>query len=298
MDYIGIDLGGTKVSAAYIRADGRIVDSRQELVNGRRGGGVAQLILSLCRSLADRWNLSAASLSIGICVPGIVREATGRIWAPNIPGWENYPLRDELEAAFPEAIVSLASDRDCYIMGETWLGAARGCTDAIFLAVGTGIGAGILVDGRLLHGHAGITGAIGWMALEPPYRSRFDACGCLETYASGRGLAACAGKRNAQEVFEACDRGEPLAMAAVDRAICFLGMASANLVSLFNPECIIYGGGVFGPATALIPRIEEEACRWAQPIAVKQCRFLATALPHRAGLFGAAKLAINRLSHV
>ena len=92
--------------------------------------------------------------AVGICVPGIVQPKTGRVWAPNIPGWDDYPLKAEIKAAVSDQAIKVAidSDRSASILGEAWQGAARGCRNAIFLAVGTGIGAGILVDGRVLHG--------------------------------------------------------------------------------------------------------------------------------------------------
>ena len=101
----------------------------------------------------------------------------GRVWAPNIPGWDDYPLKAEIKAAVSDQAVKIAidSDRSASILGEAWQGAARDCRNAIFLAVGTGIGAGIFVDGRVLHGAHGIAGAIGWMALDRPFRPEYVA---------------------------------------------------------------------------------------------------------------------------
>ena len=92
--------------------------------------------------------------AVAVAVPGIAHPRTGRVWAPNLQGWDDYPLRDEVRDAFSDPGVKFVveSDRAAYILGEAWQGAARGCRDAIFLAVGTGIGAGILTDGRVLRG--------------------------------------------------------------------------------------------------------------------------------------------------
>src|SRR5690606_7336356 len=117
------------------------------------------------------------------------RNKSGTVWAPNIPGWEDYPLKAELEAVLNRIPVSIDSDRACYILGEYWKGAAQNCEDAIFLAVGTGIGAGILADGRILRGAGDIAGAIGWMALDHPYQEKYIPCGCFEYQASGDGVA-------------------------------------------------------------------------------------------------------------
>ena len=254
-----------------------------------------------------------APVACGITVPGIYRANSGTVWAPNIPGWDDYPLRAELESALgPSVRVVIDSDRAAYILGETWRGAAAGARDAIFLAVGTGIGAGIMTDGRVLRGHADIAGAIGWLALDRPFEPRYVSCGQFEYRASGPGLAAVASElvatdttyggelravaRNvmtAAHVFAAHERGDPVARRVIDDAIAFWGMAAANLVSLFNPETIVFGGGVFGPATRFLPQIRAEATQWAQPISMQQVRFVASTLGGDAGLYGAARLALE-----
>ena len=237
-------------------------------------------------------------------------ERSGRL---NIPGWDDYPLRDELQRALGGMMrVVIDSDRAAYILGETWRGAAAGARDAIFLAVGTGIGAGILVDGRVLRGHADIAGAIGWLALDRPYMDRWTSCGCFEYHASGPGLTNVARDLLAERstyqgelrglsatdlstarLFEAYDRGDEVAVRVMEGAIEFWGMATANLVSLFNPETIVFGGGVFGPAVRFLDRIRAEARQWAQPISMQQVRFVASTLGGDAGLYGAARLAMT-----
>jgi glucokinase len=234
------------------------------------------------------------------------------VWAPNIPGWDDYPLLDELRSALGAASpVTIDSDRAACILGETWRGAARGARDAIFLAVGTGIGAGILAGGRVLRGHGGVAGAIGWLALDRPFRPRWKIHGCLEDQASGPGLVRVArdllesdrtydgelrtkaARLETGDVFAAHERGDALAAKVIDNAIELWGMAAANLVSLFNPQMIVVGGGVFGPATRYLERIETEAKRWAQPIAIEQVQFVGSTLGSDAGLFGAGRLAMT-----
>ncbi len=218
--------------------------------------------------------------------------------------------------------VTIDSDRACYILGEMWKGNARGCRNAIFLAVGTGIGAGILADGRILRGANDIAGAIGWLALSKPFRDEYVSCGCFEHHASGEGIAKVAreylasdkgyagvlrkksagelinkpdGEITAHDVFNAYSKGDPLALKVIKQSTEYWGMAIANLISLFNPEKIILGGGVFGPAVSLIPEIIKEARRWSQPISSGLVSIEVSALGGDAGVYGAGWLAREKL---
>ncbi|MCB0568930.1 MAG: ROK family protein [Phaeodactylibacter sp.] len=316
MPVIGLDLGGTKLSGAVFTDDGDILHREKAPLEGRQGAEVGALIRSMVSVLINFADGSSVPVSAaGICVPGIAWQKTGRAWAPNIPGWDNYPVLDDIRAAAAgrDIAVRLDSDRACYILGETWKGAALGCRDAIFLSVGTGIGAGILVDGQVLRGAHDIAGAIGWLGLSQPYREVYAACGDFEYHASGAGMPrvalemmqmdkAYAGRLSQGEpraltagaIFNACFEGDTLALQVVDQAITYWGMAVANLVSLFNPEKIIFGGGLFGPGGQFLGRIYEEALRWAQPISIRQVTLEASQLGGDAGLYGAGRLAMGR----
>ena len=308
MAFLGIDLGGTKLCFAIFDKDGKILQKQLVALDGREGDEVGKLITDNIVNLINSKNHSIKS--IGICVPGIYHLKTGRVWAPNIPGWEDYPLLQEVKQVCGKISVTIDSDRACYILGELWQGNAQGCSDAIYLSVGTGIGAGILVKGIVLRGAHDIAGAIGWMALSRPFEDEYIHCGCFETYASGEGIARLAieylNKDNAyngelknidkitsHQIFSALENQDELAKKVMNDCIEFWGMAAANLVSLFNPEKIIFGGGVFGPAIKFIPEIKVEATKWAQPISMKQVSFESSALGTDAGVYGAAFLALK-----
>jgi len=313
MSVIGIDLGGTKLAAALFDRNGRILEKKNVPLAGRTGRDVGALIVGLARDLCRGTGINEIS-GLGVCVPGIYYARQGSVWAPNVPEWENYPLLQELQQAFSDSrlFICIDSDRACYILGETWQGAAQGCENAIFLAVGTGIGAGILMDGRVLRGHRDIAGAVGWMALTDEFRDPYAACGCFEYHASGHGLAKVARDYLAQDtayngvlrplepaaitaadLFSAYDRDDPIARRVLDEAVVIWGKAVANMVSAFNPEKIIFGGGVFGPAARFLDRIHAEAKKWAQPISFAQVQLAVSTLGSDAGLIGAGKLALG-----
>jgi glucokinase len=218
-------------------------------------------------------------------------------------------IRDATNNQIP---VQIESDRSCYILGEVWKGDAQECKDAIFIAVGTGIGAGIMVDGQVLRGQGGIAGAIGWMGLDRPFQPDYSKYGCFEYHASGDGLARIARKYidekpayqgflssksqegiTSRDVFAAYKQDDSIANRVIQKAVEYCGMAAANLISIFNPEKIIFGGGVFDAAAPLLNQIKTEAKKWAQPLAFKEVTIELARLGSDAGLFGAAYLAMS-----
>lgn len=315
MAVIAIDLGGTKLAAALLDDKGEMLVRETVQLKKKKGAEVGKLILEQAKSILQQAKEKKQKVkALGICVPGIAHAKTGTVWAPNIPGWDDYPLQKELEDGLKNENIKIKidSDRACYILGEVWKGNAAGCNDVIFLSVGTGIGAGILVNGQVVRGSQDIAGAIGWMALNKPFQEKFSSCGCFEYNASGEGLAKVAiellqqknyaksilnrkdsNRLTAKDVFAAYEKGDKLAVAVIDQAIEYWGMAVANLVSLFNPGKIIFGGGVFGPAVKFLGAIYREALKWGQPISMKQVKLEAAVLGNDAGLYGAGYLALK-----
>lgn len=303
MSLLALDLGGTKLALALMDHSGMILHEERFSLQKKQAGEVGAMITDVVAGVLPEHDIEA----IGICIPGIYRKERGTVWAPNIGGWDDYPLLDELQRVAGGVPVGIDSDRACYILGEHWKGAAAGCDHAIYIAVGTGIGAGVMVDGKVLRGAHDIAGATGWMALDRPFREAFVGCGCFESMASGEGIVKEADRversglrveglgvpawRTAREVFEAWEQGDPVAVQVVDNAIALWGMAVANFVSLFDPEKIIMGGGVFGPALQWLDRIKAEAARWAQPVSMGLVEVVPSVLGDKAGLYGAGLLA-------
>jgi len=305
----GIDVGGTKIASALFSREGEI-SAREKVPIDRAGGDAAAAqVAGRIRALAAAAAESGGRLAaVGICVPGIAYSASGRVWAPNIPGWDQYPLLDKIRGQVP---LVLESDRSAYVAGEAWRGAAAGCADAVFLAVGTGIGAGIISGGRILHGHEDIAGAVGWFGLDPDFKAEYAAMGCFEAEASGNSLARKARERLAQgrtssmldlaggrldavtaEVVAAAARaGDTLAFEIVAEAVLYLGMGIANIVSLLNPEIVVVGGGLFHAADVLLEPVRLAVGRWAQPLAARGVRIELSRLGEDAGLYGCGRLA-------
>ena len=313
---IGIDLGGTKVAGALFDRTGIISKKRIRYLEERKGDEVGELVLAQVDDLRQEAAILSKEIgTVGIGVPGIYHQNSGTVWAPNIEAWENYPLRDRLVQKLntTEIKIIIDSDRSCYVLGESWLGSAKGSSDVIFVAVGTGIGAGIISGGQVIRGSHGIAGAIGWLALRQPYLPEYEQYGCFEFHASGAGMARLAaqlltesegklsgveGKNpteiTAKHIFQAYQQGDSLAKSIIQASITSWGKACANLVSIFNPEIVVFGGGIFGPATEFIPDIYQEAKRWGQPISMSRVKFTPSSFGEDAGLYGAGYLSIDR----
>jgi len=316
MALIAVDVGGTKIAGGLFSVQGKLLERLVTSVADKKGDEIGAAILEQIQALSQKaGELSDEVTAIGMCVPGIYNPENGTVWAPNLKGWESYPLLEKITKNVDQKIpVQIDSDRCCYILGEIWQGNARGCKNAVFLAVGTGIGAGIVVDGRVLRGTGNSAGAVGWMALNRPYLKEYDECGCFEYHASGSGLVkVCktyldeetsyvgklrdipAEEMTAKNIFSAYTQNDPLARRVIGEAVEYWGMAVANLVSIFNPEKIILGGGVFDAAAPLLDQIKAETKRWAQPIAINEVSIDLAALGNDAGLYGAAYLALQKV---
>ena len=291
MRTLGIDLGGTKTALAVVDEAGYVL-ARSKRPSHEAGRALA--FDALGRWVGETLRLAGLSWTdiggVGVIVPGIYDPRTGRAWAPNLWGKDEVPLREAL-APLVEAPVTIDSDRSGYVLGEQWLGAARGARDAVFLAVGTGIGAGILADGRLLRGADGIAGAVGWLAIDPRWQPLYGEVGCFEAEAAGPALARRGRASTAEAVVEAARSGDPTALHAVAESVEALAMGIAGLISVLNPEVVVLGGGVMQSRDLFLEPIRAAVARWAQPFAVRQCRIEPTALGEDAGVLGAARLA-------
>jgi glucokinase len=286
------DLGGTKIAAARVENTGRITHRLLASTPPEGGVAVVEAIINLFQKLPAK---GACALSVD--VPGLAYPG-GIVWAPNIPGWERMRLGNMLHRKFNLPVL-VESDRNAFVTGEAWQGAAKGCRDVVFIAIGTGIGAGIISGGRLVRGHGELAGCLGWMAVRDRFLPVYKTVGCLEAHVAGPGIASAAQRvferpTDARQVVNLARNGDSRARRVIAEAGCYLGLALANLVDVLNPQMIVIGGGVAAAGDLLLAPARETMRRWAQPLAVKQVRITRSRLGGRAGLLGAAKLCFDR----
>jgi len=264
---LGVDLGGTKIAAALATTQGEIV------ARGRRPtpaqAGPDAVINSVCATINEV--LSAKELrpsrlsGIGIAAAGVIDSANGKvIFSPNLPAWHEVPLREAIEQRFGIPAY-LGNDANLAALGEWRFGVEKKVANLIYITVSTGIGGGIIADGKLYTGACGAAGEIGHMTIDVNGpRCRCGNIGCWETLASGTALAREAVKRitegartsiielvggdvskiDAKIVGLTAKQGDELAQELVSRLGYYFGVGLANLVNIFNPELILVGGGV------------------------------------------------------
>jgi glucokinase len=294
---IGVDLGGTNLRAAAVDHSGKILDrvSGSTQLTAGRDAVISDIVASIVKLRAGR---AADHLSgVGIGVPGFIIMDKGIIsMSPNLPFFENFPIRDEIERLL-KAPVLLENDANVAALGEKWMGAGRDVDDLVLLTLGTGVGGGIISGGKILHGFVGMAGELGHMTVVPggnPCNCGND--GCLEKHSSATAITAWAGmlglgdNLSAKEVFD-------LAVGGNERArVCFvqmgeaLGMALASLVNIFNFPLYLLGGGVLGAWELFAPPMFEVIKRRSLTFRRTETRIEKATLGGDAGLYGAAYL--------
>jgi glucokinase len=279
---LAVDFGGTKTAIALVDEAGHVAEKCKLPAATDFEGSIEQI----AKWFTDE---NARPTVAGIIVPGIYDPATGNAWAPNLWGPEFHPLRAALQERL-KVPIAIGSDRTGSVLAEQWLGVARGLRYVLFVAVGTGIGVGIVADGRPLEGAHGIAGAAGWMVVGGPWKPEYTACGGWETEAAGPALARRAGMESAEAVAAAARKGNPRALEALRQTADYLAVGIAGLIALLDPEMVVLGGGLMQAGDLMLERIRRQALLWTQPVAARHVRIEKTALDEDAGLLGAARL--------
>jgi glucokinase len=278
-EVLAVDLGGTKTAIARVDEEGRIAQ-RLKLPAEHSFDATIEQIAGAC---AD------PVAGVGVIVPGIYDPSNGQAWAPNLWGKDFYPLRAALEQRL-KAPTAIGSDRTGSVLAEQWLGVARGLNHVLFIAVGTGIGVGIVANGRPMEGARGIAGAAGWMVVGGPWKPEYAACGGWETEAAGPAVARRCGMASAEEVVAAARRGDAQALEVFRQTADYLALGIAGLIAVLDPEMVVLGGGLMQAGDLMVERIRTQALCWTQPVTATHVRIELTALGADAGLVGAARL--------
>lgn len=310
---IGVDIGGTGMSAALVDAGAARVLQRETIPTEAARGpedGLRRLGDLIERVAGDR--LAQVS-GIGIGCTGPVDCETGRIHNPyTLPTWDDVPLTDYLHERFtlPTALVN---DAHAAALGEFWVGAGRGCQHMIYMTISTGIGGGFILNGKLYRGVGLLSSEVGHMALDPAGPDCYcGARGCLEMLAAGPAIAAQAAAQvpddglilqlvggdrtaiTARHVGEAAAQGDTLARDLLAEAGRWVGIGLASLLNLLTPEVVVLGGGVMNAHAYLMPSLLETVKARAALVPFERIRITRAALGADAGVMGAARAFMER----
>lgn len=314
---LAVDIGGTKILTALVADHGTIVARRRVETPDLGVEAVLQVIAaSATQVMADAGMPKDQLLAVGVDAPGPLNPREGIVFeAPNLVGWRNVPLGRLLaeRLALP---VFVEHDATAAALGEWWIGAGRGVHDLIYITVSTGIGGGIIIGDRLVHGASGTAGEVGHMTIDVdgPACPCGRSTGCLEVLASGTAIArmareaVAAGRRTsllqmaggdpeaigAQHVEAGARAGDPVAVEIFNRAATYLGVGVANLLNLFNPQRVIIGGGVSKAGDLLFGPVRRVATARAFERPGRDAEIVPAALGDDVGAVGAAAVALQR----
>ena len=313
---IGIDVGGTKVAGGLLSLKARLAKSEIVPTRAAEGletslGQIRGLIANLVKHAGGRDRV----LGIGICAPGPLNPKTGLVInPPNLPGWRNVQLSRLIEKEF-KIPTKVENDANAAGLAEVLFGAAAGYRDIFYVTVSTGIGTGIIINKKIYHGKNGVAGEGGHVSIDyrSPYRCGCGTQGCIEALAAGPGMARRARVRLEQEhsapsrlreltqshlsritpkmIEEAARAGDRVAKEILDETGFYLGVWLAGMITLFDPEAIVIGGGVAKIGKPLFDKIRETIPHYTiNRLFAQKTPLLAAKLQTNVGVFGAASL--------
>ena len=305
-----VDLGGTHLRAATIDENGYIhfrLKQKTPVTNDPRE--IVSALIAAARTCDERSEAEGHSVgSISVVVPGTVNVAAGKIIkVPNVPCLDSFELKAVLTSALGRPVI-LENDANAAAVGEMWQGAARKHRTIVCVTLGTGVGGGIILDGKLWHGVNDSAAEIGHMCVEP-FGGVACGCGsngCLEVYASATAIVRMAregrprhpssrvnatDQLTAENVFFAGKDGDALALEVFHRMGDYLGIGLANLINILNPEMIVIGGGVANGWELFEQHMRHQVDEHAFPLPASEVKIVPAECGDDAGLLGAARLA-------
>ena len=312
---LGIDLGGTTIKFGILTEAGEVQEKWAIETNILEGGKhiVPDIVASIKHRL-DMYGLTSDDfVGIGMGSPGAVnRDDKTVTGAFNLNWKETQEVGSVIEK---ETGIPFALDNDANVaaLGERWVGAGANNPDVVFVTLGTGVGGGVIADGNLIHGIAGAGGEIGHMVVEPDtgFECTCGTVGCLETVASATGVVRVARRLaesyegdssikaaidngegvSSKDIFEAAQGGDNFANSVVDKVCFYLGLATANISNLLNPDSVVIGGGVSAAGEFLRSRVEANFKKYTFPQVRQSTQIKLAELGNDAGIIGAASLA-------
>jgi glucokinase len=315
---LGIDLGGSKILTAVVNPRGEILSSDESITPATKDReALIQSILDSARRVLKQASVAISEIyAIGVGAAGISNPEAGILFtSPNLPGLRNVLLRDIVQERLGKKAF-LINDANAAALGEFYFGAARGARNFIYVTISTGIGGGIVIDGKLYTGAIGAAGEVGHMTIDD--NGPICNCGnrgCWETLASGTALAKEAKHRikegvrtsileyaegdvekvTAQVIHSAAQQGDSLAKELIVRTGYYVGVGLANLINIFNPELIVIGGGLSNIGDMLLKPAFKTAGERAYKEAFQAVRFASAGLGRNSGVLGAAAFALQEM---
>lgn len=306
-----VDLGGTHLRIGLVDDTGKI---HKHLKRQTPKGDSPDSLIDALANVADEWSRGEHGPIIGasVMVPGAVDAAQAVVLqAPNLPCLINFGLKAVLQERLGWPVV-LENDANAAAIGEMWLGAARGCRDVVSVTLGTGVGGGVVLDGKLWRGAHGAAGEIGHATVDPfsGLKCKCGNTGCLELFGSATAIVRMARESlsqfpqpmlssdglTAEKIYEAGRRGDELARSVFERAGKYLGIGLANLMSLIDPEIIVINGGVVNGWDLFAPEMYREVAERVFHTTAQQVKIARAECGDNAGLLGAARLAFDQIA--
>jgi glucokinase len=310
---VGVDLGGTNLRVAALDEQGNQIEQIRIATLRKRGRD--DVIDRLCKGileLAERWKSSYELAGIGVGIPGIINMKEGiLVFSPNFPGWENYRIQAQIMRKINSPIF-LENDANAAALGEKWMGSGKDVDNLCFLTLGTGVGGGLILNGKIWHGKIGMAAELGHTTVYADGRScNCGNHGCLESYASATGVvrsaqelldsgqaspglkeaAAKKGELTSAIIYRLAAQGDPSSRKIYEGVGIALGIAIGNFINTLDIDTFVLGGGVVDAWNAFAPSLFEEVKKRSYIYARDPRRILKSSLGDQAGIFGAACLA-------
>ena len=315
MYYLGVDLGGTNIAIGLVDKNFNIVAKGKVPTKAERPTGeIIDDMATLCASVVEKANISFDEVeSVGIATPGSINPNTGVVLFANNIYMKHYPIADELKKRIPVKKVYLENDANAAALAEAKAGAGAGCNSLVMVTLGTGVGGGVVIDGKLYSGFNYSGAELGHTVIE--VGGRPCTCGrkgCFEAYSSATGLIKMTkeklletkdtimwkmvnddiNKVSGRTAFDASKKGDKAGQEVVDMYIEYLGCGLTNMVNIFQPEVLCIGGGVCGEGDYLLKPLIKiiERDQYGFDVQEKPCKIKIAKLGNDAGILGAALL--------